>query len=242
MHVVNLKAMLHTVKQFRFCTAQEKRPTMNPQTDKIASGRKYRGISNTERIAERRQKLIDAGLNCFAQEGFHQSTVRGICTSAWLTERYFYESFSNMEDLFQAVYLQVSGQVRQAVLASIETLETSDVRVFSRAAMTAFFRCIQAQPQSATILFHEALSISRQTTELAMSTLNSFVDLLIALGQPAFMKQAGVRIEPGLISSALVGGIMHMAVRWAMDGFVTPVDEVVDNAALIFAGVFGAQL
>ncbi len=65
-------------------------------------GRRYRGVSEEVRRTERRQRFIEAGLEVFAERGYHSSTVRSICANAGLTERYFYESFSNSEDLLTA--------------------------------------------------------------------------------------------------------------------------------------------
>ncbi len=210
--------------------------------DKPLEGRRYRGISNEARKAERQQRFLEAGMACFARDGFHGSTVRGVCASAGLTERYFYESFQSMEALFQAVYLHVSGQVRGNVLAVVASVAPDDLNRFSRSALRAFFESIHRHPAFVPILFQEALSVSAQMTRLALSTLNEFIELLITIGQPSFVQQTSVHIDPGLISSGLVGGIMHMAVRWSDDGFHTPLDDVVDNAMLIFAGVLSRDV
>lgn len=208
---------------------------MAPQ--KVAEGRRYRGISNEDRRAERQHKFLEAGLQCFARDGFHAATVRGICAEAGLTERYFYESFAGMEALFQAVYRHVSGQVRVNVLSVVAQVPAEDLNRFSRSALRAFFQSMQDHPTFVPILFQEALSVSAQMTRIALSTLNEFIELLIRIGQPSFVQNKSVRIDPGLISSGLVGGIMHMAVRWSEDGFATSLDDVVDNAMLIFAGL-----
>lgn len=210
---------------------------MDELTDKAVIGRRYRGVSNAARKAERHQKLVDAGLLCFARDGFHQATVRGVCAEAGLTERYFYESFARMEDLFRTVYLAVSEQIRGRILSVVAELSEADLATFSRAAMRTFFESIQHKPAFVPVLFQEALSVSRDMTRLALSTLNEFVELLVTLGQATFAQRADVRLDAGLVSAGLVGGIMHMAVRWADSGFQMPLDQVVDNAMLIFAGV-----
>lgn len=68
--------------------------------------RRYGGRGGEERRAERRERLLDAGLACYGEVGYHAATVRLICARAGLTERYFYESFANGEDLLCAVYLR----------------------------------------------------------------------------------------------------------------------------------------
>lgn len=204
---------------------------------KPAEGRRYRGISNEARKAERHQKFLEAGLSCFSREGYHSVTVRGVCAEAGLTERYFYESFTGMEALFLAVYRHVSGQVRGNILSVVAAVPPEDLNRFSRTALRAFFQSIQRHPAFVPILFQEALSVSASMTRIALSTLNEFIELLITIGQPSFVRQKAVRIDPGLVSSGLVGGIMHMAVRWSDDGFQTSLDDVVENAMLIFAGI-----
>jgi len=62
--------------------------------------RSFKGMSLEERQAERRERLMEAGLQAYGTQGFFSVTVRDICIEAKLTERYFYESFKNSEALF----------------------------------------------------------------------------------------------------------------------------------------------
>src|SRR3954449_7388105 len=66
--------------------------------------RTYGGVSADERVAARREKLLDAGLELFGTRGFATTGVKDICREARLTDRYFYESFANSEALFLAVF------------------------------------------------------------------------------------------------------------------------------------------
>ena len=52
--------------------------------------RTFKGQSQEERKAERRRRLIEAGINAFGERGYHAVTVRELCAEAQLTERYFY--------------------------------------------------------------------------------------------------------------------------------------------------------
>jgi AcrR family transcriptional regulator len=205
------------------------------------AGRKYRGVSNEVRVAERRVKLIEAGIELFGLQGFHQTSVRGLCAKAGLTERYFYESFENTEALFKAVYLKLVDDIRDRILAAIQKVPAEDSVLFTRAALTAFFSFIQERPASALILVNEALSVSREMSSLSLTTLNSFGDLLMVLGRPLLLRQTEdattFAFDPTLISAALVGGALNMAGRWASDGFQHSLESVVDNASGMFLAV-----
>ena len=215
--------------------------TTDSITTPALTGRKYRGVSNETRVAERRLKLIDAGVDLFGHQGFHQTTVRALCTRAGLTERYFYESFENTEALFKAVYLSLVEDIRNRILVALQDVSGEDAAQFTRAALTAFFSYIQQRPASAFVLVNEALGVSREMSSLSLLTLNSFVDLLLVLGRPLLTRHdkggASFSFDPTLISAALVGGALNMAGRWAADGFQHPVDYVVENASGMFMAV-----
>ncbi len=56
--------------------------------------RRYGGKTTTERRAERRERLLDAGLALFGTQGFATVTIEALCAEAGLNPRYFYEQFS----------------------------------------------------------------------------------------------------------------------------------------------------
>src|SRR5574343_918774 len=64
--------------------------------------RRYGGVLPEERQRLRRAKLIEGAIEVFGTKGFHTATVREICVAAHLTERYFYESFKTLSQLFLA--------------------------------------------------------------------------------------------------------------------------------------------
>ena len=49
--------------------------------------RQYRGRSSEERAAERRARLLEAGLQVFGTVGGDKATMTAICAEAKLTER-----------------------------------------------------------------------------------------------------------------------------------------------------------
>lgn len=75
------------------------------------STRPYRGVDAADRLAVRREKLLSAGLDILGGDPADGSspdlatlTVRGICATAGLAARYFYESFDDKDDFVGAVF------------------------------------------------------------------------------------------------------------------------------------------
>lgn len=209
------------------------------QIAKVA-GRRYRGVSNETRKAERRLKLIEAGIRVFGSTGYHSATVKGLCQEAGLTERYFYESFSNAEALFTACYLHITDTLRERLQGVLMNMEADNLELAIRTGLMVFFTQFKDSPQAARILLVEVLTVNRHLEELSLKTLYSFVEMLEMLAKPLIeqRKDGAVKaLDSTLLASGLVGSVLYMAARWSLDGCKKPVEDVVENAMLIFKGI-----
>ncbi len=185
--------------------------------------RSYRGLSQDERRAERRARLIAAAIAVYGERGYHQATVKAVCESAGLTERYFYESFANSEalliDSFNAVTYSVLGEITQAAK---EAGRARTAR--SRAMLHAYFAALQREPQSARVFLVEIRGVSRAVDQ-------AFDTALRAIGREV----ARIVAPPGavgdeLLQAGVVGGVIHIALRWIEDGYQPGIESVVDTA------------
>lgn len=200
-------------------------------------GRRYRGVSNETRMAERRLKLIEAGIRVFGSTGFHTATVKGLCQEAGLTERYFYESFSNTEALFTACYLHITDNLRIRLQTVVLDMDEEDLEQTTRRGLGVFFEQFKESPQAARILLVEVLTVNKKLEELSLKTLYSFIEMLEMLAKPLIeQRDKAGRIDSTLLASGLVGSVLYMAARWTMDGCRKPVENVVDNAMILFKG------
>ena len=73
--------------------------------------RPYRGISADERRASRRARLLDAALEEVGERGMAGTTMTAVCARAGLTERYFYESFADRDEMLRAVQLALRQNI-----------------------------------------------------------------------------------------------------------------------------------
>ena len=65
---------------------------------------RWSGVPLQDRQALRRDALVFAGVDVLGGDDGSALTVRAVCRAAGLTERYFYESFSDRDDFVRAVY------------------------------------------------------------------------------------------------------------------------------------------
>lgn len=72
----------------------------------------------TARRLRTRQRLLDAALAAFVEQGFGATTVEQVCERACFTRGAFYSNFTSLDELFLAMWEQRSAQL----LADLGTL------------------------------------------------------------------------------------------------------------------------
>ena len=189
--------------------------------------RRYGERTADERRAERRVQIMQAALSVYGATGFRTASVKAVCSKAGLTERYFYESFANGEDLLKQCFLQVNrtlvARMREAAVedgrAPLERL---------RAALLVYFQQIKDNPEGARVFLIEMASVSAATEALVSQSLDEFgVLLLQVLGVdgPA---------SP-LLLRGVIGGGLHIARAWIGTGYAESVQGVADAALQLYA-------
>jgi len=66
----------------------------------------------------RRDQLIASGVTLLGGEGGPALTVRAVCRAAGLTERYFYESFTDREEFVRSVYDDVCTRAMSTLMSA----------------------------------------------------------------------------------------------------------------------------
>ena len=79
---------------------------------------RWSGVPLEDRQALRRDELIAAGVHLLGGESGPAVTVRAVCREAGLTERYFYESFSDRDEFVRAVYDDVCTRAMSALMSA----------------------------------------------------------------------------------------------------------------------------
>ncbi|ORV50827.1 transcriptional regulator [Mycolicibacter engbaekii] len=184
--------------------------------------RDYGGISAVDRRAERRGKLLAAGRQIWGESGIGEVTVRGVCTAAGLTPRYFYEQFPNREALFFAV----SDDVRDQLLEAMVTAGVGDPGTLSdklRSALTAFLDLIAADPYIHRIATSD-LSAIPGLNEHRAGILDMITDTIVEYA-PAVLdgqKLAPEELRRGALF--IVGGVNQIIETWLDNPVETPAE------------------
>jgi AcrR family transcriptional regulator len=139
--------------------------------------RDYGGVSAADRRAERRRKLLTAGRQIWGESGITDVTVRGVCSAAGLTPRYFYEQFPTREALLFAVSDDVRDETLQ-VLVAAGIGEPGSLTEKVRSAIKAFLDIIAADPHVHRIATSDLTSVPG-LTEHRVHVLDIITELVI---------------------------------------------------------------
>jgi len=184
--------------------------------------RSYRGQSQEQRRAERRARLIEGAIAVYGERGYHQATVKAVCEAAGLTERYFYESFANSEALLIDSYNTVTYAVLGEILRAGEAAGRGRV-ARSRAMLHAYFAALQREPQSARVFLVEIRGVSRAVDQ-------AFDASLRAIGRDVARLLDSSAANDELLQVGVIGGVIHIALRWIEDGYQPPIERAVETA------------
>jgi len=182
--------------------------------------RGYGGVSADERRADRRRRLLAAGRELWGRGGLGEVTVRGVCAAAGLQPRYFYEHFAGRDQLVEAVADQVRDQLLGTLVESALGVG-GDLRERLRAALTAFFGEIAADP-SVHAIMRTDLAVIPGLEKRRTESLDMVAELILRHGaaDTAVVPAAGT--DPRRAARFAAGGVNHLLEGWLAQPEGTP--------------------
>ncbi len=181
---------------------------------------------------------MEAATEAFGTEGYRNTTVTTICGSAGVGKRYFYESFTDSEDLLLEVYREVTARMLEALHRGLgETGTDLDTQV--RIALTAYFQLIHDDPRVPRIAFFEILGVSPAVDRAYHEVLDALVDICLALVTPHVDSAAHPEASVRTVLYGLVGAVLIIAQKWVLDEYRAPLGDVVDSSCLVVGAVLG---
>lgn len=188
--------------------------------------RQYKGRTAEERREERRQRLLAAGLELWGDHGWAAVTMRGVCAHAGLNDRYFYESFPDVEALLLAVFDEsLAGliKVMEGKLASAPREPSARIRF----AMSAFIKALSADPRRARIGLAEPAG-SPALEQRRRDTYHLF----------ARMAREDFGAPDDLAILFALGGVGELVISWLGGALPVSAEQLVDRAtALVVATI-----
>jgi AcrR family transcriptional regulator len=180
----------------------------------VAAGQRrgrWSGVPLQDRQQLRRDELIAAGVDLLGGEAGPALTVRAVCRAAGLTERYFYESFSDRDEFVRAVYDDVCTRAMSTLSSSTSAQD----------AVERFVALMVDDPTRGRVLLL-APTVEPVLTRSGASWMPSFIELL----QRKVTRITGIA-EPAvqaMAATGLLGALTALFIAY-LDGRLTATRE-----------------
>lgn len=200
------------------------------------SARPYRGVDAADRLATRRAKLLEAGLDLLGRDDAPELTVRSICRQAGVAARYFYESFCDKDEFVAAVFDGVIADLAATTQAAVAAAPPAEQ---TRAGMSNLVRTIGGDPRVGRLLFSAQLA----NAVLVRKRLES--SALFAMLSGRHVEQALRVPENDRIKAAahfVVGGVGQTISAWLAGDVRLDPDQLVDHLASLLDGLADPSL
>jgi AcrR family transcriptional regulator len=206
----------------------------------VPATRSYGGLSGEERQAERRARLVAAGLELLGREGWESTTVRAVCQRARLTPRYFYESFPNLDTLVVAIFDEIVDEAAARVLDAYASAP-EDLRAKSRATIAAFVELLTDDPRKGRVAFVEAFG-NEALMRRRFETVRFFAQLVAQSARTFSGRPETADPVIDLAALLLIGGMTETLITWLNGALDISREQLIDDCADLFVATGQAAI
>ncbi|MDX3660379.1 TetR/AcrR family transcriptional regulator [Streptomyces sp. ID05-26A] len=188
--------------------------------------RAYGGISPEQRRAERRAKLLQAGLQLFTSTGFAATKITEVCTEAGVSTRNFYEEFASKEDLLRDLHDLINATAFTRVRTALTELEAADLDTRITTLLDVFVSSVTADPRAPRLNYVEAVGVNAEIEQQHVRWVTTWAEFI----ESEALRAAAAGVAPQrsyrLTAIALVGAITGLLREWQAHRPPLAVDEI----------------
>lgn len=201
-------------------------------------GRTIRGLDAEQRRLQRRQSLLDAGLELFAAQGYLGTTIEQLCQQAYVGTKAFYETFESRDDLYVALLAQIADNAF-ARLGELDTAADRDEPETAQVLLAGFAHAFVDDLRFAKVTFGEGSAITPLAERQRRTNRRTAAAFVEAIWQ-RYDARAGERSHH--VAIGLIGGLFDIIADWVLDrSDATPapadVEELVQRLVAFYAAV-----
>lgn len=181
--------------------------------------------------------ILEAAVDLFAAHGYHAASMDEIAAAAGISKAVVYDHFASKQELYTVLLESIRADVDAAVQSAVAPAEVAG-EASVRAAMEAFFRFVEENPQACRLLF---LEIQSATEASVVRSINERVtaQLSTRLGEnPAIFDGHPARDRQLRILAELIKSAIHGLASWWYGNPGVPREDLVERSvALIWPAV-----
>lgn len=178
---------------------------------------------------ERRLQIRDCAVRCFAERGYHSTSVADIVQAAGVAQGTFYNYFESKRAIFDSLLDGLLVEIEEA--ARPVDLESGAAEPMSqlRANVERVLAILLRQRDVTKLLLSEAVGLDAEADAKLQSFYRRLLDLLgkaLEWGQRLGLTRGG---NPVLQARLVLGGLKELTLHLVLSGSDAPTPEVVEQ-------------
>ncbi|TDE18764.1 TetR/AcrR family transcriptional regulator [Actinomadura sp. 6K520] len=206
-----------------------------------APRRSYGGRSAEERRADRRERLLAAGLELFGTRGYAATSIERLCGTASVSTRNFYEEFSGREELLAALHRDINERASAALATAYAGTADADLPTRVERAVRAFVTVTASDPRWARIAFVEVIGVSAGLEQHRLRWRSRWEDTLVAMAREAVDRGEAADRDYRLTMIAVIGAVNNLVHHWSARGQDIPLDDITAELTELICRALGRQ-
>ena len=197
-----------------------------PRTEAVAR-RTYGGRSAADRRAERRERLLEAGLQLFGAEGYAAASIEKLCAHAGVSTRNFYEEFNSRENLLMTLYSRVIERSFHSVKTAFKDAADAPMPERLGLAVRAFVTTTASDPRWARIAFVEVIGVSNAVETHRMTWRKRWIDFMVSEFDRAVRRGEAEPRDFTMAAIALIGAVNELVHHYSVSRGRITLDDVI---------------
>jgi AcrR family transcriptional regulator len=174
---------------------------------------------------DRREDILTASLNLFAEKGFHGTSMRDIARAAHITEGLIYHYFASKRDLFRAIIEEHSFLPLLRTLPDLA--EHLDLRALLIVLARGFFDVLRQNTQLTRLLLQEVQVFPEEKEAFFADAVGESISELARILDARMNKRARSQVDPQVASRLFFNALLAFFVEQEILGgkHLLPADE-----------------
>lgn len=219
--------------------------TLPTKIERAETGRRYKGVDSSERIAQRHSRIFDAGVELFGTRGYHATTMAMLSVQSGVPHRYLISIFPDKESLLREIHQSIIDDIMRAV-RDVPNAMPNDPISFVRQGVGAACRVLLEDMRKLRIGCLEVGGISEDFEQFRRNMIRQYFPLILESIDKFVAKGMLPRRDEYYVAMAvgLVGAYNALMTEWALTApEQRPAPEVlIDQISEFFRGTLLAAL
>lgn len=176
--------------------------------------RRIRGLDAEQRRQQRRDALLEAGLDLFATHGFANTTIEQLCQHAYVGTKAFYETFASRDDLYAALLARIVDEVLGGLAESAASRPELGEEELTPGLLAEFAHAFVDDVRYAKVAFGEGSAITPDAERQRRRNRRAAAAFLQSLWER--FGAAPTEAEHG-VAIGVIGGLFDIIADWVLD-------------------------